>query len=418
MKLLGSEFQLQVLRLIVQDYSFLDRYRNSINHSLFKDEEYKQVAKRAINFYDKYGTIPSRSSLSEILNEEYDEEDTGNIISECYKDVIDPDYVKDKLSHFVKGVHINDTIKQAINFVKNEKYDDAQNVMQSCVDSFDGDSIGTVFWEESKNVLYEIDNKQKLISTGIPSIDYLLNGGVARKTLNVWVAPPNRGKTAALINTGKNAVINGYKVIHITLELEQNIVKRRYFQSMTRMSKVELSKKKRTAYNNILDIAQNVAHDSLIIKRFPANSCTSNQIKNHINKINNLYGFFPDVIIVDYADIMRSDKKYEQRRHELSNIYYGLREIADYYNAAVWTATRTNRTGSKEEIITMEDVGECYDVGAASDVILSINQTLDEKRKRPQTARIHFAKSRDDESQNTVEIETDWSCVWMGDLNE
>ena len=51
-------------------------------------------------------------------------------------------------------------------------------------------------------------------------------------------------------------------------------------------------------------------------------------------------------------------------------------------------------------------------------MIISINQTLEEKRAREQTARLFFAKNRDDESLMTVEIKTDWKRAFIGNLEE
>ncbi len=54
-------------------------------------------------------------------------------------------------------------------------------------------------------------------------------------------------------------------------------------------------------------------------------------------------GFVPDVLIVDYADIMRSSNKYNERRFELELIYQELRNIAIQFNIPVITATQLNR---------------------------------------------------------------------------
>ncbi len=128
----------------------------------------------------------------------------------------------------------------------------------------------------------------------------------------------------------------------------------------------------------------------------------------------NKHGFIPDLLLFDYADIMGSSKNYEQRRFEVEEIYYDLRNIAEEFNTANWTASQTNRGWSEKELTTMEDVDECYKKAAASDVMISSNQTLEEKKSHPQCARLFLTKNRDDESQVIIDILTDWSRAWIG----
>jgi replicative DNA helicase len=186
--------------------------------------------------------------------------------------------------------------------------------------------------------------------------------------------------------------------------------------SMVKMSKQEMKLKKKTAYDRILNVAEKMINHSLIVKKFPANSCNPNDIRRHLSFVKNKFGFIPDLMVFDYADIMKSNKLYEERRFEIESIYYDLRNIAEEYNSVNWTASQTTRNWKEKDIIEIEDVDECYKKAAASDVIVSLNQTLEERRSHPQTARLFVSKNRDDESQVEIQIKTDWSKAWIGNL--
>ena len=54
-------------------------------------------------------------------------------------------------------------------------------------------------------------------------------------------------------------------------------------------------------------------------------------------------GFKPGLIIIDYADIMRSTRQYDSLRHELKLIYEELRNLAMELGIPVWTASQANR---------------------------------------------------------------------------
>ena len=93
----------------------------------------------------------------------------------------------------------------------------------------------------------------------------------------------------------------------------------------------------------ILDVVKDV-EGTLIIKEYPTKSASTETIKNHIERLKKR-GIEPDMIIVDYADLLRSISAHREKRMELESIYEGLRGIAQEFDCAVWTASQTNRGG-------------------------------------------------------------------------
>lgn len=418
MNVLNPEFQTDLLKVILQDHAFISTNRSIISIDLFNDETEKVLILYILKFYDKYTSVPSFNSLINFMtSENYDAEEIIDIIKPYYKDVVkNISFIEESICDFVKRSRLKNAILQCSNLLGEGNYDQIYKNIKDVVFSDLGDDVGSFFWDNKQQVLTSMDSKEQNIPTGIHDIDDEMSGGAARGTLNVIITPPNKGKTTLLINIGKYAALEGFKVIHYTFELSSKVIERRYFQSMVRMTKKELKNKKRTAYGKLLEYAGEIISESLLIKRFPANTCTCGNIRRHLNLVKNKYGYIPDAIIFDYADLIKPDKDYDQKRFEVESIYYDLRNIAEEYNSAAWTASQTNRSGAKEKLIGMEDLDECYKKAAAADVILSINQNLDEKRSRPQTARVFFAKNRDDKSEITVEIRTDWSKAWVGNL--
>ena len=71
----------------------------------------------------------------------------------------------------------------------------------------------------------------------------------------------------------------------------------------------------------------------------------------------------PDVIIVDYADLLRGHG--QEKRHELEGIYEDLRGLAGEYEIPVWTASQANRSALEEDVID-EQEGEDAPSGGGS----------------------------------------------------
>jgi len=129
----------------------------------------------------------------------------------------------------------------------------------------------------------------------------------------------------------------------------------------------------------------------LIIKEYPSGSASVMTIRNHIEKLT-LKGFQPSLIIVDYADVMKSSKAYDSLRHELKLIYIELRNLAGDIKIPIWTASQANKESSKADVVGLENLGEAYAKAQVADVVLSISRKPMEKAEG--TGRIFVAKNR------------------------
>jgi replicative DNA helicase len=58
----------------------------------------------------------------------------------------------------------------------------------------------------------------------------------------------------------------------------------------------------------------------LIIKEYPTKSASTETIKQHIERLKKK-GIDPDMIIVDYADLLRPTRTSAEKRYDLENTY-------------------------------------------------------------------------------------------------
>jgi len=130
---------------------------------------------------------------------------------------------------------------------------------------------------------------------------------------------------------------------------------------------------------------------TLIVKEYPTKTATTNTIRAHIDKLKQ-QGIIPDMIIVDYADLLRTLSTRREKREELESIYEELRAIMMENNVVGWTASQTNRTGLHAEIITMQSISEAFNKCFIADLIFSVSRTVEDKQKNG--GRIYIAKNR------------------------
>jgi len=105
-----------------------------------------------------------------------------------------------------------------------------------------------------------------------------------------------------------------------------------------------------------------------------------------------LKSFVPSLIVIDYADIMRSTRKYDSMRHELKLIYEEIRNLAMDMNVPIWTASQANREASNADIVGLENMAEAYGKAMVSDIVLSLSRKPMEKSTG--AGRIFVAKNR------------------------
>jgi len=130
----------------------------------------------------------------------------------------------------------------------------------------------------------------------------------------------------------------------------------------------------------------------LIVKEYPTRSASIQTIKNHIDKLKRR-DFVPDMIIVDYGDLIRPENsRKDEKRHQLETIYEELRGIAQICECPLWTASQTNRSGLNAEVITMESISEAFNKCFVADFIFTVSRTVEDKNTNQ--GRIFVAKNR------------------------
>jgi len=224
------------------------------------------------------------------------------------------------------------------------------------------------------------------ISTGWSEIDDITKSGLGKGELGVVIAPTGAGKSMALVHLGAAALRNGKTVIHYTLELGDTVVAGRYDSCLTGVPLDLLMQSKEQIYDEIQEV-----EGSLIVKEYPTKSASTRTLMNHLEKLK-VRGIVPDMIIVDYGDLLRPVSAQKEKRNELESIYEEMRGLAQHNKCCIWTASQTNRSGLNAEVITMEAISEAFNKCFVADFICTISRTVEDKQSN--LGRMFIAKNR------------------------
>ena len=162
---------------------------------------------------------------------------------------------------------------------------------------------GDVF-ENLEDVL--ADDYRHPIPMGIPGIDNLLKGGLAKGEIGVILAPTGVGKSTLTTKIANNAFNLGFNVLQIFFEDNPKIIQRKHFTCWTGIAPDDLSAHREEVFKKVAEIEEKMSN-KLILKKLPSDTMTMLQIKNRIRKMI-AEGNKIDMILLDYIDCIVPDK--------------------------------------------------------------------------------------------------------------
>jgi hypothetical protein len=339
------------------------------------------------DYFSEYKNAPTLEAMK-IKIVEMDNDLLKKTIAENIKaafanlDAEDLDFVKEKALEFCKNQEIKKAIVSSVELLNNGDYESIKALVDNALKAGLERNVG----HEYKTSVEEryLESVRNTVKTQWEAIDDIADGGLGKGELGVFVAPAGIGKSWALVNVGAAAAKAGLNVIHYTLELNEAYVGLRYDSVMTGIAAQELK-------YNIEEVKKNVENikGNLIVKYFPTKGATVNTIASHIERCR-ANGFPPDMIIVDYADLLRGKGK--EVRLELGNIYEDLRGLAGEHEIPVWTASQANRSALEDDIIGAEKIAESYSKIMTADFVVSLSRKIEDKIAG--TGRWHVIKNR------------------------
>ncbi len=392
----GKHFQECIVQALLSDRAWAEQMAEVFDVS-YLDLKYLQfLTSRYFDYAKKYKVFPTLQLLVTIIR---DELKIGNdvilrdqIIDYLTRIRANPDpgdlvYVKDKALEFCRKQALKQALEQAVDQIQENKYEQIVDGIKKAVCVGTTPALGHDFFQdyEARFTLLQ----RNCVATGLPELDKkeILNGGLGSGELCCVIASTGVGKSHFLVYLGANALRAGVNVLHYTMELSESAVGRRYDSNLCDIDSSDIIENK----DKVIEKYNSMKLGRLMIKEFPTSTATIYTLRAHIERLE-LKGFRPGIIIIDYADIMRSTRKYDSLRHELKLIYEELRGLASEKQVPILTASQSNKEGATADVIDMGNMSESYGKAMVSDVILSISRKAHEKSGG--WGRLFIAKNR------------------------
>ena len=411
--------------------------RNTIDVGLYGGQ-YRIIAARIYDYIDRYKK-PPKDHLPDILDDKLSGNDRE---AGLYEDLlininearasINAEYVMGKLEVFNRRQALRTVaieLTKALQRDTEESLEEADNLIEKAkhksMDLFDPG----LRLNDKKTSLEFLDLNNTCFPTGIPELDRR-GFGPTRKEYWQLIANTKKGKSWMLMHLAKMSLIHRLKVSHITLELSKDRTAQRYFQAFfsisKRQEKFQITKFGKDELGRINSLEPHTLHpamsfddpkirsklerkidefgdrqlSNIYVKEFPTGQLTINQLRAYLDNLEVAERFTPDLLIIDYPDLMKVDKN--NLRGSLDEIVKDLRGIAVERNIAVAAVSQTNRGSARAKEVHIDSISEAFTKVQHADTTIVYSQTKAEQELG--LARLNVGAGRNDDSNLTMVI--------------
>lgn len=302
------------------------------------DPQLRPVVKFIANYATTYSAIPS---VDQILAES---RTTIQKMDAVTKDQVK--YTIDEAGSFFRQKALELEILEAPALIREGKHGELEQRIKAAVAFTLKNELGIDLYKDGLAMIQKVRTADKPQPTGWEEFDELVDGGLMRKQMIMLSANSGGGKSIVMSNLGLNmAETFGLNVFYISLELSEEMVFSRFATMLsgvpTRQWRDNDPGKVIMTFGNFLG-----KKNHFNIKRMPIGT-TPSQIKAYLKEYESTHNITPDVVIVDYLDLVVPDKDVDlsnisQRDKATSEEIY---ELGHLFNAIIVTASQQNRGG-------------------------------------------------------------------------
>ena len=349
----------------------------------FNDSDLGLISELVLKYFGKYTKLPKYSTVELIIQKQFSDR-SSEVLSkvrsayEINSEKYDRDYLDDEIMKYLRNGGIYWTIMSNVDEIaKSHSVKPMLDKLQFLTSmSFDVD-IGLDYIEEINQHCADIMEDELRLPTYWDSMDHVMNGGmyVDGRCLAVFLGQTHVGKSLILSNMAAQAIQHGKFALIITMEMAEKVYATRVDAHITG----ENINKLKHHTDKLKDCVEYIKADQpeakLIIKEFPPDTISCSHIKNYIDKIIGVYNRKPDVILIDYINLLvpegsQQDGTYNKYR----TVATEMRRLSYIFNRPVVSVTQMNRGGFGSADPGLDDTSDSMGIPMVADFVGGIYQ--------------------------------------------
>jgi len=338
-----EDYNIQVqslfLRMMVTNAELFTRVMNIFNADHF-DKRLRPAAEFISDHCKKYSVMPEPIQIK--ATTDLDIEPVSDLDEGHYE------WFLTEFENFTKRQALEKAILKSADLLEKGDYGPVEKLIKDAVQISLQRDMGTDYFADPRGRLMHLKSTNGQISTGWPSIDHKLYGGMNRGELNIFAAGSGVGKSLFLQNLAVNWVLQNLNGVYLTLELAEDLCSKRIDSMVTDINQQDIYRDLDNVEMKVKMVAKKAG--TLIIKYMPAQS-NVNDIRAYVKELQIQKNLKIDFLCVDYLDlIMPVTAKVSPSDLFVKDKYVSeeLRNLAKELNVLFVTASQLNRSAVEE----------------------------------------------------------------------
>lgn len=373
-----------ILSTLVSDQEYIRKVIPYIDRDYFKDMGEKIVFSLIRDHFLKYNKPPTKSSLqvdlhSKKLKESFFEQ-ASEVLDSLKQEPVDVNWLVDATEDFCKKraflnamIHASDLMDKDDTTLYHGALD---QVTKALAVSFDSD-LGSDYFEDADKRFDKYKQGTAKVRCDLDIFNFVTKGGFVNPSLTVFVAPTGVGKSMFLCNIAASFLRMGKNVVYFTMEMAEEQVEQRIDLNLLDMTVDQLDLLDKVQFVNRIVNLQKKTHGRLKTKGYVSGSAHSGHFRYFLEELKIKEGFVPDIIIVDYLNICASARttKATGLYDFNATISVELRGLGQEFSCPVFTATQTNRDGTRAADFESTDIADSWGIAFNADYMYGIIET-------------------------------------------
>ena len=380
-----------ILKNLIFSDEFTRKSLPYLKKEYFSDRNDQCLFEEIQKYVNSFNVLPTREALIiEIGNNSSLSEDQFKDISDkvdtyfSTREDTEVDWLLETSEKFCQDRAIYNAVLESISIIDNEKDSgkDKGVIPQILSDAlavcFDP-NIGHDYIEDSDERFESYHTVEEKLPWDLDYFNKITKGGLSKKTLNVALAGTGVGKSLFMCHHAASCLSQGFNVLYITLEMAEEKIAERIDANLMNITIDDLHEIPKDLFEKKIKKVKANTKGKLIVKEYPPASANVNHFRNLLNELKLKRKFVPDIIFVDYLNIMSSSRlKYGNTVNSynyIKSIAEEVRGLAVENNLPIVSATQTTRSGYTNTDLGLEDTSESFGLPATADFMFALIST-------------------------------------------
>jgi KaiC/GvpD/RAD55 family RecA-like ATPase len=338
-----KEYNIEVQRLFLEmmlcDAQSYVRVQNIYNPENF-DRSLREAARFVKEHSEQYKTLPTIDQIEAVTK----------VVLKHVPDLTEDHYnwFMTEFEGFTKRQELERAILTAADMLEKGDFDPVEKLIKDAVQISLTKDMGTDYFEDPRLRINKYFNSGGQVSTGWPSMDRILYGGMSRGELNIFAGGSGSGKSLVMMNIALSWLQAGLSGVYVSLELSEELCALRTDAMLTDMSTKDIRKDIDTTELKVKLVSKKAGQYR--IKGLPAQS-NVNDIRSYLKEVQLQTGIKVDFVMVDYLDlVMPVSVKVNPNDQFIKDKYVAeeLRNLSKELNVLLVTASQLNRSAVEE----------------------------------------------------------------------